>query len=215
MRHITTNTQPVPELRGIADISWHDQRNCRDLDPAEADRLFFPAPRAHTDIAEAKTLCGACPVRQACFTHALDNDIRWGLWGGLTEAERKPWRAKVAKRLDYQRVRAALMGRDVHLSAAERDAVSRAAYVRGWSAPRLAYALGVELDHARDLLREARHAVADRDRYWKVPTADSEEAGTPDQGEEVSSETAPEETFCQVPRQAQTHELINALKKAA
>ncbi|MFB6518438.1 WhiB family transcriptional regulator [Streptomyces sp. NPDC056401] len=215
MRHITTNTQPVPELRGIADISWHARGNCHDLAPDEADRLFFSAPRAHAAIAEAKTLCGACPARQDCFTHALDNDIRWGMWGGLTEAERKPWHAKVAKRLDYARVRAALMGRDVHLTASERDAVTRAAYLRGWSAPRLAYALRIDLDHARDLLREARHAVADRDRYWKASTADSEEADTPDQGEEASSETAPEETFCQVPRQAQTHELINALKKAA
>ncbi|MFF4583344.1 WhiB family transcriptional regulator [Streptomyces sp. NPDC001373] len=216
MRHITTDTQPVSDLRGIADISWHARGNCHALTPDEADRMFFSAPRAHAAIAEAKTLCGACPVRQDCFTHALDNDIRWGMWGGLTEAERKPWHAKVAKRLDYQRVRAALMGRDVHLTASERDTVTRAAYIRGWSAARLAYALRIDLDHARDLLREARHAVADRDRYWNVPAADSEDADALDQDEEVSSnETAPEETFCQVPRQAQTHELIKALKKAA
>ncbi|MFG2335448.1 WhiB family transcriptional regulator [Streptomyces yangpuensis] len=215
MHHITTNTQPVPELRGIADISWHARGRCHDLTPADADRLFFSAPRAHAAIAEAKTLCGACPVRQDCFNHALDNDIRWGMWGGLTEADRRPWHAKVAKRLDYARVRAALMGRDVHLTASEREAVTRAAYLRGWSAPRLAYALRIDLDHARDLLREARHAVADRDRYWKVPVADSENTSTPDEHEEAGSETAPEQTFCQVPRQAQTHELINALRKAA
>ncbi|MEU6312249.1 WhiB family transcriptional regulator [Streptomyces sp. NPDC047014] len=215
MRHITTNTQPVSELRGIADISWHARGKCHDLTPTEADRLFFSAPRAHTPIAEAKTLCGACPVRQDCFTHALDNDIRWGMWGGLTEAERKPWHAKVAKRLDYARVRAALMGRDVHLTAPERDTVTRAAYLRGWSAQRLAYALRIDLDHARDLLREARHAVADRDRYWQVPAAESEDTSSPDQGEEADGETAPAETICQVPRQAQTHELINALRKAA
>ncbi|WP_371588850.1 WhiB family transcriptional regulator [Streptomyces virginiae] len=214
MRQITTNTQPVPDLRGIADISWHDRGNCHDLDTAEADRMFFPAPRAHADIAEAKTLCGACPVRQDCFTHAMDNDIRWGLWGGLTEAERKPWRAKVAKRLDYQRVRAALMGRDVHLSAAERDAVTRAAHVRGWSTSRLAYVLGVDFDHARDLLRRAAHAVADRDRYWKVPAADSQASPAGSNGEDDNG-SAPEETFCQVPRQAQTRELNDALRKAA
>ncbi|MCX5308936.1 WhiB family transcriptional regulator [Streptomyces sp. NBC_00160] len=214
MRQITTNTQPVPDLRGIADISWHDRGNCHDLDTAEADRMFFPAPRAHADIAEAKTLCGACPVRQDCFTHAMDNDIRWGLWGGLTEAERKPWRAKVAKRLNYQRVRAALMGRDVHPSAAERDAVTRAAHVRGWSTSRLAYVLGVDFDHARDLLRRAAHAVADRDRYWKVPAADSQ-ASPAGSNDEDDNGSAPEETFCQVPRQAQTRELNDALRKAA
>lgn len=214
MRHIITNTQPVPSLRGIADISWHARGNCHDLASEEADRMFFPAPRAHADIAEAKTLCGTCPVRQDCFTHALDNDIRWGLWGGLTEAERKPWHAKVTKRLDYTRVRAALMGRDVHLTAAERDAVTRAAYVRGWNAARLAYALRIDLDHARDLLRRAAHAIADRDRYWGV--ADSESTRAAEQnGQDSSHESSPEETFCQVPRQAQTYQLIDDLRKAA
>ncbi|MFF5781609.1 WhiB family transcriptional regulator [Streptomyces virginiae] len=158
MRQITTNTQPVPDLRGIADISWHDRGNCHDLDTAEADRMFFPAPRAHADIAEAKTLCGACPVRQDCFT--------------------------------------------------------RAAHVRGWSTSRLAYVLGVDFDHARDLLRRAAHAVADRDRYWKVPAADSQASPAGSNGEDDNG-SAPEETFCQVPRQAQTRELNDALRKAA
>lgn len=214
MRDITTNTQPVPDLRGLADISWHDRSTCRDLEPNEADRLFFPAPRAHKDIAEAKTLCGGCPVRQDCFAHALDNDIRSGLWGGLTEAERRPWHAKVSKRLDYRRVRAALMGRDVFLTSSERDSVTRAAFVRGWSASRLAYVLGVELDHGRDLLRRAAHAVADRDRYWQVPTA-AGSAGTTTPEEPDGTGATPEATFCQVSRQAETHELNDALRKAA
>ncbi|GAA3904520.1 WhiB family transcriptional regulator [Streptomyces gulbargensis] len=204
MRHITTNSTSTTSLRGIADISWHARGACRDLEADEADRLFFSAPRAHADIAEAKTICGTCPVRQDCFTHALDNDIRWGMWGGLTEAERRPWHAKVAKRLDYTRVRAAIMGRDVHLTAAERDAVTRHAYVRGWAPERLAYAFGIDLDHARDLLRDAGHAIADRDRYWTPPTEGDNDTAT-----------ATEETFCQVPSQAQTNGLIEALKKAA
>ncbi|BAU88062.1 transcriptional regulator whiB [Streptomyces laurentii] len=203
MRHITTNTTPTPTLRSIADISWHDRGACRGLPAAEADRLFFAPPRGHAAIAEAKTLCGRCPVRQDCFTHALDNDIRWGTWGGLTEAERRPWHAKVAKRLDYTRVRAAIMGRDVFLTAAERDAVTRHAYVRGWSPEHLAYTLAVDLDHARDLLRDAGHAVEDRDRYWAAEDADESEA------------TTPEETFCPVPRQVQTEGLIHALRQAA
>ncbi|MGW7304405.1 WhiB family transcriptional regulator [Streptomyces sp. NPDC054835] len=203
MRHITTNTSTPTPVRGIADISWHARGACRNLEAAEADRLFFSAPRAHRDIAEAKTVCAPCPVRQDCFTHALDNDVRWGMWGGLTETERRPWHAKVAKRLDYARVRAAIMGRDVFLTAAERDAVARHAYVRGWTPERLAYVLAVDLDHARDLLRDAGHAVADRDRYWATAEAD-------DSGAEAT-----EETFCLVPRQEQTDELIDALRKAA
>lgn len=242
MRHITTNTQPVPALRGIADTSWHARGRCHGLAPDQADRLFFPAPRAHRDIAEAKTLCGACPVRQDCFTHALDNDLRWGLWGGMTEVERKPWRARVAERLDYTRVRAALLGRDVHLSAAERDAVTRHAALRGWTSKRLAYVLAVEVEHARDLLRQARQAITDRDRYWKAPQkrpghtppqdapVDTDEETTPpaaDQQQDGADApadakptasgkaAAPEKTFCAVPRQIQTSELIAEFERAA
>lgn len=236
MRHITTNTQPVPVLRGIADASWHARGRCHGLAPAEADRLFFPAPRAHRDIAEAKSLCGACPVRQDCFTYALDNDLRWGLWGGMTEAERKPWRAKVAQRLDYTRVRAALLGRDVHLSPVERDAVTRHAAVRNWTSKRLAYILAVDVEHARDLMRQARQAITDRDRYWKVPPqegpsgkpaadtqadketsspAPKQDAPTKDQAAETAKAATAEETFCEVSRQVQTGELIAEFGRAA
>ncbi|MEU2232553.1 WhiB family transcriptional regulator [Streptomyces vietnamensis] len=204
MRHITANTSsPTPPVRGIADISWHARGACRGLEAKEADRLFFSAPRALSHIAEAKSICHRCPVRQDCFTHALDNDIRWGTWGGLTRDERRPWHAKVAKRLDYARVRAAIMGRDVFLTAAERDAVARHAYVRNWTPERLSYVLAVDLDHARDLLRDAGHAITDRDRYWTPEDPDDNETD------------ATEETFCPVPRQAQTDDLIDALRKAA
>ncbi|MFM9577732.1 WhiB family transcriptional regulator, partial [Streptomyces turgidiscabies] len=147
------------------------------------------------------------PVKKDCFNYALDNDIRHGMWGGLTEIERRPWHARVSKRLDYARVKAAFQGRNVHLSDAEREAVVRHAYVRGWSPERLAYTLQLELDWARDLMRRAAHAVADRDRYWGLydetaPTADEDE----DEDEAISSP---------VPRQVQTRALITALGKAA
>ncbi|MFC0844681.1 WhiB family transcriptional regulator [Streptomyces noboritoensis] len=221
MRHITTNTQPVPALRGIADTSWHARGRCHGLAPAEADRLFHPAPRAHRDIAEAKALCGACPVRQDCFTHALDNDLRWGLWGGMTEAERKPWRAQVAQRLDYARVRAALLGRDVHLSAVERDAVTRHAAMRGWTSKRLGYILAVDVEHARDLMRQARQAIADRDRYWKVPPQEhpgeeaDQDAQVQAQGDAAATAVEAEETFCEVSRQIHTSTLITEFGRAA
>jgi WhiB family redox-sensing transcriptional regulator len=34
-------------------------------------------------------VCGACPVRAECLAEALDNEIEWGVWGGLTERERR------------------------------------------------------------------------------------------------------------------------------
>lgn len=107
MRHITTNDTPAPALRGIADHSWHARGLCHGMDPSDADKLFFHAPRNHEAIAEAKSICGWCPVKKDCLNYALDNEIRQGMWGGLTEIERRPWHAEVSKRLDYSRVRAA------------------------------------------------------------------------------------------------------------
>ena len=206
MRHITTNDTPTPTIRGIADHSWQARGLCHGLPAKEIDELFFPAARDRAAIDAAKAICGSCPVKKACFDYALDNEIRHGMWGGLTEDERRPWHARVNKRLDYARVKAAFEGRDVHLSDSEREAVTRHAYVRGWSPERLAYALRLELEWARDLMRNAAHAVADRDRYWGQ--ADPAEAADDEDAEEAASPV-------QVPRQAQTHALIAALRKAA
>ncbi|AJE81582.1 hypothetical protein SLNWT_1206 [Streptomyces albus] len=208
MRHITTNDTPAPILRGIADHSWQARGLCNGLAPNDIDELFFPGARARSAIDEAKSICGRCLVKKACFDYALDNEIRQGVWGGLTEAERRPWHAKVNKRLDYSRVKAAFEGRDVHLSDAERDAVTRHAYVRGWSPERLAYTLRLDLDWARDLMRNAAHAVADRDRYWdQADDAESTDDETAEDDDDASS--------VQVPRQVQTDSLIAALRKAA
>jgi WhiB family transcriptional regulator, redox-sensing transcriptional regulator len=209
LRNITTNDTPAPALRGIADHSWHARGLCHGIAAEDADELFFPAHRDHEAIAEAKSICGRCPVKKDCFNHALDNEIRHGVWGGLTEAERRPWHAKVSKRLDYSRVRAAFQGRDIHLSDAEREAVTRHAYVRGWNPERLAYTLQLDLDWARDLMRKAAHAVADRDRYWDLYEEDVTTDDERPQDEDDEPGSSP------VPRQVQTRALITALGKAA
>ena len=38
---------------------------------------------------KAKSVCTACPVRAQCLAEALDNRIEWGVWGGMTERERR------------------------------------------------------------------------------------------------------------------------------
>ncbi|MFF8918957.1 WhiB family transcriptional regulator [Streptomyces sp. NPDC015032] len=169
MRHITTYNTPPSGLRGIGDTSWHTHGACHGMDVEDADAVFFPGPRAHEDIAEAKELCGWCPVRRDCLNYALENGLKEGIWGGLTEAERGPWHDGLAQRLDYQRVTAFFVGRDVHLTAAERQIVIDHAYVRGWRPGRLAVALRISHTHARDLLRQAANKVFDRDRTHGVP----------------------------------------------
>ncbi|MGW2685704.1 WhiB family transcriptional regulator [Streptomyces sp. NPDC001414] len=169
MRHITTHDAPATGLRGIADTSWHTHGTCHGMDVEDADAVFFPGPRDHEEIAEAKELCGWCPVRRECLDFALENVLKEGVWGGLTEAERRPLHDNLHQRLDYRRVTAFFQGRDVHLTEAERQAVIDHAYVRGWRADRLATALQISLKHARDLLRQAANKVLDRDRNYGVP----------------------------------------------
>ncbi|MGA5065377.1 WhiB family transcriptional regulator [Streptomyces exfoliatus] len=169
MRHITTHAAPATGLRGIADTSWHTHGACHGMDVEDADAVFFPLPRDHEAIAEAKELCGWCPVSSDCLNYALENVLKEGIWGGLTEAERRPWHDGLPQRLDYRRVIAFFQGRDVHLTEAERQVVIDHAYVRGWRPARLAAGLQISPKHARDLLRQAANKVLDRDRRQGVP----------------------------------------------
>ncbi|MCG0285372.1 WhiB family transcriptional regulator [Streptomyces sp. PSAA01] len=169
MRHITTHDALATGLRGIGDTSWHSRGACHGMDVEDADAVFFPLPRDHEAIAEAKELCGWCPVRRDCLNYALENVLKEGIWGGLTEAERRPLHDGLPQRLDYRRVIAFFQGRDVHLTEAERQVVIDHAYVRGWQPDRLASALRISHKHARDLLRQAANKVFDRDRTYGVP----------------------------------------------
>ncbi|CQR61798.1 WhiB family transcriptional regulator [Streptomyces leeuwenhoekii] len=177
MRHITTHAMPATGLRGIADTSWHARGVCHGMDPEDADAVFFPLPRDYEAIAEAKDLCGLCPVRRDCLNYALENGLKDGIWGGLTEAERRPWHDGLPQRLDYSRVVAFFNGRDVHLTEAERQIIIDHAYVRGWRPDRLAAALQIGHKHARDLLRQAANKVFDRDRTLGVPRRKTKKTG--------------------------------------
>lgn len=61
---------------------WTSQAACRENTP---DDLFVKGAAQH----KAKVICGACPVRTECLAEALDNQIEWGVWGGMTERERR------------------------------------------------------------------------------------------------------------------------------
>jgi WhiB family transcriptional regulator, redox-sensing transcriptional regulator len=61
---------------------WRRRAACRDGDP---DRLFVRGAAQR----EAKLVCFGCPVRTECLAEALDNRIEFGVWGGMTERERR------------------------------------------------------------------------------------------------------------------------------
>lgn len=73
------------------DLSWQERAACAEYDT----RVFFPPQGG--DSATPKKICRQCPVREACLEYALVNTERFGIWGGLSEKERRhvrrTWRA--------------------------------------------------------------------------------------------------------------------------
>lgn len=64
------------------DDNWRESAQCITADP---DALFVRGALQH----EAKRLCRSCPVRTECLAEALDQRIEFGVWGGMTERERR------------------------------------------------------------------------------------------------------------------------------
>jgi WhiB family transcriptional regulator, redox-sensing transcriptional regulator len=68
---------------GEIDKSWQDLANCLGVDPD----LFFPERGASTK--EAKEVCRGCVVKDDCLEYALQNGEKFGIWGGMSERERR------------------------------------------------------------------------------------------------------------------------------
>lgn len=74
-------------------MTWMIFAECREYDP----EMFFPVSDEGTALgqaqrAQAKAVCGACPVRFECLAFALDTEdprYPFGIFGGLTESERQ------------------------------------------------------------------------------------------------------------------------------
>jgi WhiB family transcriptional regulator, redox-sensing transcriptional regulator len=63
--------------------SWPDLAACAEADP----EVWYPEKGGSTR--EAKQVCRGCDVRAECLLYALEHDERWGIWGGLSEIERR------------------------------------------------------------------------------------------------------------------------------
>jgi len=70
------------------ELGWQARALCAQTDP----EAFFPEKGGSTR--DAKRVCGACVVRSECLEYALSNDERFGIWGGLSERERRRLRKR-------------------------------------------------------------------------------------------------------------------------
>jgi WhiB family transcriptional regulator, redox-sensing transcriptional regulator len=73
-------------------MTWHDEAACLTAPDPE---IFFPAGTtgdAVGQIVSAKSVCSRCPVRGQCLEFALTSRQDFGVWGGLTEEERRSLR---------------------------------------------------------------------------------------------------------------------------
>lgn len=74
---------PIIEVIDVGDLEWQDYGNCQGVDP----ELFFPS-RGDT-VKEAIEVCNNCEVINECLEFALENNERFGIWGGVSERGRR------------------------------------------------------------------------------------------------------------------------------
>ena len=91
----------------LQDAHWTSRAACSGSSP---DDLFVQGAAQR----EARTVCGGCPVRLECLADALDSRAEFGVWGGMTERER---RALLRRRPEVTSWRQALVGSDEALLA--------------------------------------------------------------------------------------------------
>lgn len=77
----------TPDDDGV--MGWQERALCAQTDP----EAFFPEKGGSTR--EAKKVCASCEVRAECLEYALANDERFGIWGGLSERERRKLKRRV------------------------------------------------------------------------------------------------------------------------
>ena len=76
---------------------WQLDGLCNQVDP----EIFFPEKGGSTR--EAKLICGLCDVSKACLRYALETEEQHGIWGGLSERDRRPFRQVYKEHLEQLR----------------------------------------------------------------------------------------------------------------
>jgi WhiB family redox-sensing transcriptional regulator len=77
-------------------MTWRDRSACLSVDP----ELFFPIGNtgpALLQIEEAKAVCRRCEVIETCLSWAIESGQDAGVWGGLSEDERRALKRRNAR----------------------------------------------------------------------------------------------------------------------
>lgn len=69
----------------FADTAWMARGAC-----LGQNAVFFPEQGGRANAREAKAICAICPVLDDCLTHAVEQNVIHGIWGGTTPDERRP-----------------------------------------------------------------------------------------------------------------------------
>ena len=78
-------------------MNWRHLAACLKEDP----ELFFPigvSRPVRAQVRKAKEVCAGCPVRDPCLRWALETGVDHGVWGGLSEEERRSMKRRTARR---------------------------------------------------------------------------------------------------------------------
>ncbi|MFT3661585.1 MAG: WhiB family transcriptional regulator [Gordonia sp. (in: high G+C Gram-positive bacteria)] len=81
--HLSVVPAGFEALYDETEDQWQERALCAQTDP----EAFFPEKGGSTR--EAKRICHGCEVKAECLEYALGNDERFGIWGGLSERERR------------------------------------------------------------------------------------------------------------------------------
>lgn len=83
----------IPTRTIIDPLVWRDNAACKDKDPD----IFYPESENSPYVQIAKAVCSVCPAQGNCLRYALQNNEHIGIWGGLTERERRNRRRRLRK----------------------------------------------------------------------------------------------------------------------
>jgi WhiB family redox-sensing transcriptional regulator len=140
-------------MSDLEDLSWQDEALCREVDSS----IFYVDKGEST--APAKATCNRCDVTDQCLKYALDNDERFGVWGGKSERERR-------------RIQNGVTGKTHTQEITERNVEIVAAWMAGASPTEVADMFDLGVSTVRAILADRTNDTPDGPT-WRGHTEDT------------------------------------------